>query len=214
MERPRLPISVEGWPFILAPALLAEILALGGLVGWGLLAFALACFVAYFFRDPERVFSGDEGDLAAPADGEIVFVGQVEAAPISGRPALKVSIFMSLFDCHVNRSPADGRVKELKYYPGRFFNASWNKASVENERLVMAIETPNGEEVEVAQIAGMIARRIVCRAREGDELVAGQRYGLIRFGSRLDLYLPPASRVVVVPGQRVKAGQTLLGELG
>ena len=214
MERGRLPISLEGWPFILAPALLAEILALGGLVGWAILAFALACFVAYFFRDPERIFTGEEGDLAAPADGEIVFVGQVAAAPISGRPALKVSIFMSLFDCHVNRSSAGGRVKELRYHPGRFFNASWNKASVENERLIMALETENGEELEVAQVAGMIARRIVCWAREGDELTAGQRYGLIRFGSRLDLYLPPASRLTVVPGQRVKAGQTPLGGLG
>lgn len=213
MEEPRIPIAKEGWPFILAPALLAEILALGGLIGWALLAFAATCLAAYFFRDPPRFFAGEEGEIVAPADGRIVFLGQTEKGPLGEEAAIKVSIFMNLFDVHVNRVPATGRVVEMRYYPGQFFNASLDKASSRNERLALALQTETGQRLNVVQVAGLIARRIVCYARPGDELKAGQRFGLIRFGSRLDLYLPLASQLYVSLGQRVLAGQTPLGRL-
>jgi len=213
MSQPRLPIALEGWPFILAPALLAEILALAGVLWAALLAFGLACFVTYFFRDPERVIPEGGSLVVSPADGRIVFLGQVEAAALSGRPALKVSVFMSLLDVHVNRSPVSGRVEGIKYIPGAFFNASLDKASARNERLALALTTDGGHQVETVQVAGLVARRIVCWTERGDRLEAGQRFGLIRFGSRLDVYLPVESRLEVKPGQRVKAGQSLLGRL-
>jgi len=213
MSQPRLPIALEGWPFILAPALLAEILALGGALWAALLAFGLACFVTYFFRDPERVIPEGESLVVSPADGKIVFLGQVEAAALSGRPALKVSVFMNLLDVHVNRSPVSGRVEGVKYIPGAFFNASLDKASTRNERLALALTTDGGHRVETVQIAGLVARRIVCWTERGDRLQAGQRFGLIRFGSRLDVYLPLESRLEVKQGQRVKAGQSILGRL-
>ncbi len=213
MDQARVPIAREGWPFILAPAVLAEVLALAGWGAWALAAFAAALFSAWFFRDPERYHTPREGLIVSPADGKVIHVGQVEAAPLSGEPALKVSIFMSVVDVHVNRSPVTGRVTAMDYTAGKFFNASLDKASESNERLILALETDGGSRVEVAQIAGLIARRIVCYAKPGDELTAGQRFGLIRFGSRVDLYLPTECRLNVGLGQRVKAGQDVVGRL-
>lgn len=214
MTPARVPIAREGWPYILAPAVLAEVLALAGCIYWGLLAFALALFCAWFFRDPERYHAPAEDRLVSPADGRVIFIGQVDSSPISGRPALKVSIFMSVLNVHVNRAPADGVVTAVDYRAGRFVNASFDKASTDNERLVVAMKTPGGYYLESAQIAGLIARRIVCYAESGDELTAGQRYGLIRFGSRVDMYLPPGSGLDIGRGQKVLAGQTILGRLG
>ncbi len=211
--RARLPIALEGWPFILAPAVLAEILALGGVLWAALIAFAAAVWAAYFFRDPQRITPPGDELVVAPADGRVVFAGLVEATPLGRGAARKVSVFMSLFDVHVNRMPVGGAVEELRYIPGAFLNASLNKASEKNERLILRLKTKKGLEVEVVQIAGLIARRIVCWARSGDEVEAGERFGLIRFGSRVDVYLPEDSRLAVEKGQGVKAGQSVLGWL-
>jgi len=215
--RAKWPVAREGWPFILAPLALALILAAAGILWPAVVLFGLSCFVLYFFRDPERTFTAAEDDvqgwLVCPADGKVVFIGQVAASPLLGRPGLKVSIFMNVLDVHVNRSPVEGRVTALKYVPGRFLNASLDKASEFNERLHLVLRPSRGEEpLELVQIAGLVARRIVCWARVGDELKAGERFGLIRFGSRVDLFLPPGTELQVKNGQRVRAGETLLGK--
>ncbi|MBW1712124.1 MAG: phosphatidylserine decarboxylase family protein [Deltaproteobacteria bacterium] len=212
-DRARVPVAKEGWPFILAPALLALLLAVAGCLWGGLIFFGLACGTTFFFRDPERTFSAEQGAVVSPADGKIVFLGQVEASPLGGGPAVKVSIFMNICDVHVHRSPAGGQVVDLKYVPGQFFNASLDKASEKNERLHLALQTEEGTKMEVVQIAGLIARRIVCWVRPGDRLEAGERLGMIRFGSRVDLYLPLEIQLWVGHGQRVKAGQSLIGKL-
>lgn len=207
----------EGWPFILAPLALAFLLTLGGFFWVGLIFFALACFATYFFRDPARVHSAreDEGEVLAvcPADGRIVQAGPVAATPLGGEAAIKVSVFMSVFDVHVNRAPLAGRVTALKYVPGKFFNASLDKASEHNERLHIALEGEGGLKVELVQIAGLIARRIVPYLALGDALETGERLGMIRFGSRVDLYLPPETDLLVGLGQRVRAGETVLGRI-
>lgn len=213
MNPARVPIAREGWPYILAPAILAEVLALAGSLWWALAAFAVALFCAWFFRDPERYHHHQPDQIVSPADGKIIFIGQVTASPISGQPALKISIFMSVFNVHVNRAPADARVLDMDYRPGKFVNASFDKASDENERLVLAWQTPKGHYFESAQVAGLIARRIVCYAEPGDEYIAGERYGLIRFGSRVDLYLPVDTGIDIGRGAKVVAGQTVLGKL-
>lgn len=216
-RRARLPIALEGWPFILAPALLAEVMALGGWIWPALVAFVLACYAAYFFRDPERVHDSGPGapdrPVVCPADGKIIYIGPVEASPLYGRPAIKVSVFMNVFNVHVNRSPVVGLVEAIRYIPGAFVNASFDKASEKNERLLMGLRTDDGLNLEVVQIAGLIARRIVCWARTGDRLAAGDRFGLIRFGSRVDLYLPPQTVVTIRHGAKVKGGETILGSL-
>ena len=207
----------EGWPFILAPLGLAFLLTLGGVLWLGLIFFALACFATYFFRDPARVHSGREDDdsvlAICPADGRIVHIGPVPASPLEGVEALKISVFMNVFDVHVNRAPVAGRVSALKYVPGRFINASLDKASEHNERLHLALEGQGGLKVELVQIAGLIARRIVPYVRLGQSLEPGQRLGMIRFGSRVDVYLPPETELRVGLNQRVKAGETILGKI-
>ncbi len=210
-------MAKEGWPFILAPLCLAFLLTLGGMLWLGLIFFALTCFVTYFFRDPARVFSRreDDGSVLAicPADGKIVHAGVVPAAPLKGTEALKVSVFMNVFDVHVNRSPIAGRVSALEYVPGRFLNASLDKASEHNERLHLVLEGEQGLSVEVVQIAGLIARRIVPYIALGDTLEPGQRLGMIRFGSRVDIYLPLETELRVGMNQRVRAGETILGRI-
>jgi phosphatidylserine decarboxylase len=176
--------------------------------------FALACFALWFFRDPERVHTTQAGAVVSPADGRIIAIGRVPAAPLGLAPAVKVSIFMSPLDVHVNRAPVEGRVGELRYVPGRFLNASLDKAAEANERLHLSLVLADGGRVELTQVAGFIARRIVCWTRPGDELAAGERFGMIRFGSRVDLYLPLETELFARPGERVRAGETILGRLG
>jgi phosphatidylserine decarboxylase len=174
----------------------------------------LTLFTVFFFRDPSRSPQVDGKAVFAPADGKILEVTRVNN-PTKGvdEEALKVSIFMSLFDVHVNRIPAAGKVSAVTYHPGRFLAANLDKASEQNERNTVSLETHDGRKVVFVQVAGLIARRIACWIRQGDEVRAGQRFGLIRFGSRLDLYMPGDSRVVVVPAQKVKAGETVIGYL-
>ncbi len=208
------PITPEGYPFIGAFALVSLILFwLWSPLGW--LGTLMTCWCAYFFRDPPRVTPVRDGLVVAPADGRI---SQITTAPpphelgLGNKPLPRISIFMSVFDCHVNRSPVTGRIEKILYQPGKFFNADLDKASLDNERNSLVIAIPGGR-VAVVQIAGLIARRIVCFAREGQPLGAGERFGMIRFGSRLDVYLPEGTPSQVAVGQTALAGETVLADL-
>jgi phosphatidylserine decarboxylase len=209
------PIHPEGYPFIGGFAVVTLVLFwLWPPVGWiGVIA-TLWC--AYFFRDPQRVTPIRAGIVVAPADGrvcQIVRVVPPAELKLGERPLPRVSIFMSVFDCHINRSPVAGRIERIVYRAGKFISADLDKASEHNERNAFVIVTGTGERVAAVQIAGLIARRIVCFAREGDNLGAGQRIGMIRFGSRVDVYLPEGTRVLAGEGQIAIAGETLIADL-
>jgi phosphatidylserine decarboxylase len=204
-------IAREGWVHVgiaFAAALIAT-----RLLHWGAAPFWLAAlFVLQFFRDPHRVVSDTPGAVLAPADGRIVLVGRARD-PWLERDALKISVFMNVFNVHSNRSPLACEVAESWYHPGKFFNAALDKASVENERSALWLRTPRGDDVTCVQIAGLVARRVLSYAKRGDRLAAGQRYGFIRFGSRVDVYLRADARPRVSVGERVSAGITVLAEL-
>jgi len=210
------PILDDGWRFIGVFAGLTFIAALTGLAWlfWPLLVLTL--WSVYFFRDPPRVVPQDDGLLIAPADGLVQMVTQaVPPAELGmGELALtRVSIFLSVFDVHVNRSPCSGTVDVVAYRPGKFLNASADKASDDNERVAIALRRPNGRIVGCVQIAGWVARRIICTVRSGQPVAVGERIGHIRFGSRTDLYLPPGARLLVASGQRMIGGETVMAEL-
>ena len=213
-------IAREGFPFILGAALTAVgigALSLAAGLQWlswvALLAFGATFFVTWFFRNPER-FTPDGDDLViSPADGRVLAVEDVQDTPYGGGPSVKVSIFMSVMDVHVNRAPISGKVVRKQYFAGRFLVASLDKASEENERSALTLEDASGRQLTVVQIAGLIARRIVTYPREGGLLTRGNRYGLIRFGSRLELYLPPGTEIAVGPGTRTRSGETVIGKL-
>jgi phosphatidylserine decarboxylase len=209
------PIHPEGYPFIGGFALATAILFwLWPPLGWiGLIA-TLWC--AYFFRDPPRVTPLREGLVVAPADGRVCQVLSVvppQELGLGQGPLLRISIFMSVFDCHINRSPVAGRIDRVIYRTGKFISADLDKASEENERNAFIISSETGPRVAIVQIAGLVARRIVVFAREGDNLAAGQRIGMIRFGSRVDVYLPESARVLTSEGQTAMAGETVLADL-
>jgi phosphatidylserine decarboxylase len=215
MRRLMVPIHREGYPFIAIGLILA--LALGhwvwGPLGW--LFAILTLWVCYFFRDPTRVTPLRDGLVVSPADGRVSLI--VTAVPpaetgLPAEPMTRISVFMNVFDCHVNRSPASGRIVEQIYTPGLFLNAELDKASEDNERNAVLIETA-GTRIGVVQIAGLVARRIVTFVREGDDLVAGQRIGLIRFGSRVDVYLPLSAQVLAGLDQMAIAGETVIADL-
>ena len=206
-------LAPEGWPFVLGGAAFAIVVYLLWPRGIPLAALGLllALFSLWFFRNPDRTPPSGAGVVVSPADGRIVYAG--ESPP--GRYALvagkRVSVFMSPFDVHVNRAPVTGRVASVRYHKGAFHVASVDKASLMNEQNGVAIVTPGERTVTYVQIAGMLARRIVCDLKEGDAVRQGQRVGMIRFGSRLDLYLPEEVRLSVVPGDRVRAGESVIG---
>src|SRR4029077_3929339 len=209
------PIHPQGYPFIGGFALASLILFwVWTPLGWiGTLATA---WCAYFFRDPVRVTPTREGLVVAPADGRVSRV--VNAVPpaelgLSERPLPRISIFMSVFDCHVNRSPVTGRIEKMVYRAGKFISADLDKASDDNERNAFIIATAGGARIAVIQIAGLVARRIVPFAREGEAGAAGARIGMIRFGSRVDVYLPEGARVLAAEGQTAIAGETVLADL-
>ena len=209
------PVHRDGLKFLL-PAVALSILffLLWAPLGW--LFAIVALYVAYFFRDPDRITPLREGLVIAPADGRISAIEDIVPPPELGLgPArcTRISIFLSVFDVHINRSPVPGRIKRSVYVPGAFLNADLDKASLENERRAIVIETPTGVEIGVVQIAGLIARRIVTFSGEGDSLGVGQRFGLIRFGSRVDVYLPVNRRGLVAVGQTAIGGETVLADL-
>ncbi|MCE2948180.1 MAG: phosphatidylserine decarboxylase [bacterium] len=205
-------LAREGWPFIaLAVGAAAAVAAFAGGL-WSLPLWVVALFVVQFFRDPCRSFDAGANAVISPADGRIVAVEKARD-PYLERDALKVSVFMNVFNVHSNRVPVDGEVREVRYFPGRFFNAAIDKASLENERNAMVIDTADGTRVTCVQIAGLIARRILCYAKPGDRVERGQRFGFIRFGSRVDVYLPPDATPRAMLGDVVFAGQTVLAEL-
>jgi phosphatidylserine decarboxylase len=209
------PPHPAGRPFILVGIVAIALgLGLGAWLSW--LGVIFTAFCLYFFRDPERVPPGRTGALLAPADGRVVTVSA--AVPpaelgLGGEPRWRVGIFLSVLDVHVNRVPADGTVTRIAYRHGTFVNAALDKASEDNERNAIAIRLHDGKTIAVVQIAGLIARRIVCDIREGDAVLAGARFGIIRFGSRTDLYLPEGVRPLVAEGQTMIGGETVIAEL-
>ena len=205
-------IAREGWPFIAAAVAVALAVGWFGSWWWSVPFWLALAFVVQFFRDPPRAVPGDQRTVVAPADGRVVAVERAED-PYLGRQATKVSVFMNVFNVHSNRSPVDGEVKRSWYNPGAFFNAELDKASLENERSALWLRADAGADVTCVQIAGLIARRILCYAKAGDHLRRGDRFGFIRFGSRVDVYLPDGARVRVALGEKVRAGSTILAEL-
>lgn len=207
------PVHPEGYPFIGAFALVSLLLFLiWSPLGW--IGAALTIWCALFFRNPKRVTPIRDGLVVSPADGRVSMITSVVPPAelgLGAKPMLRVSIFMSVFNCHVNRAPVPGRIERIVYTPGKFINAELDKASEDNERNAMVISTPNGE-IGVVQIAGLVARRIVSFVRVGQEMAAGERFGLIRFGSRLDVFLPEGTTTLVSPGQTAIAGETVLAD--
>jgi len=214
MNTPHYPhpiIAREGWPF-LAGSILIALLVTFLSPAWSILFWVIAVFVLQFFRDPARSGSTAANAVLSPADGRIVVVEQT-LDPYGQREALKISVFMNVFNVHSNRSPVDGEVLSTEYFPGKFFNAALDKASLENERNAMVLRTKAGHVVTAVQVAGLVAKRILCYAKAGDTLARGQRYGFIRFGSRVDVYLPIGSRPRVTIGDKVSATSTVLADL-
>ena len=205
-------IAREGWPFVAIALAATVVLAwLFGTVG-GLVGLAALAFVVQFFRDPAREIPMQPGIVLSPADGRIVSVGKTRD-PFLDRDALKISVFMNVFNVHSNRSPVDGDVRNAWYRAGSFVNADLDKASEENERNALHLVTKEGRDVTCVQVAGLIARRILCYVKPGDTLARGQRYGFIRFGSRVDVYLPPQATALVSEGARAIAGETVLADI-
>jgi len=204
-------IAREGWPHVLITVGLA-LLATWLLCWWSIPFWLLLVFVVQFFRDPHRETPQTPGVVVSPADGRVVRVGKARD-PYLDRDALKISVFMNVFNVHSNRSPVDAHVQQRWYHAGSFLNAALDKASVENERTALHLRMDDGTDVTCVQIAGLVARRILCYANEGDRLARGQRYGFIRFGSRVDVYLPPAASPKVSIGDTVTAGIAVLASL-
>ena len=209
------PIHQAGWPFIAAALAAAGLLYLAWapLAGVGLVA---ALFCVYFFRDPDRVVPLRPGLVVSPADGMVTAVDSApppEELGMGDRALTRVSIFLNVFDVHVNRIPTDGTIAELAYRKGKFVNAASDKASEDNERQTVRLTTADGRDIAFVQIAGLIARRIVCNLRQGQSVRTGERFGLIRFGSRADVYLPDGVSALVAPGQRMIAGESVIADL-
>ena len=206
----------QGFAFI-AIALLVNVLLVLFAGPWGWLFAPITIWVIAFFRDPDRAVPSGKNQLICPADGRLLPIVTAEPPPeldLGLEKRLRLSIFMNVFNVHVNRMPCDGTVTRLAYRPGKFFNASFDKASVHNERMAIRVRPDDdlGGEIAVVQIAGLIARRIVCDLKEGERVWRGNRFGIIRFGSRVDVYLPAGANVLVKEGQNVRAGETLLAE--
>jgi phosphatidylserine decarboxylase len=214
MKTPPYPhpvIAREGWFILLGAALVSVLVSFWS--GWASIPFWLfTVFALQFFRDPPREAPDGALNVLCPADGRVVCVEDAYD-PHAQRQALKISVFMNVFNVHSNRIPVDGRVVSIDYFPGKFFNAALDKASLENERSAMVLSTPAGVRVTAVQVAGLVAKRILCHVRPGDTVYAGQRYGFIRFGSRVDVYLPQGSRPRVAIGDKVQATSTVLAEL-
>jgi phosphatidylserine decarboxylase len=212
-----LPIHIhpEGWRFIgLFGAISFFLFYICQPLGW--VGIILTGWCAYFFRNPKRFTPVQDGLIVSPADGIVCGIKQMETPAEFGlgkNPCLRISIFLNVFDVHVNRIPIGGKILKSIYQPGQFFNAADEKASDQNERQSLVIQVPNGPQIAVVQIAGLIARRILCQAQEGDQVQTGATYGLIRFGSRMDIYLPEGVFPSIIEGQRMIAGETVIADL-
>lgn len=210
------PIHREGWKFIAIFAVATLVLFwIATPLGW--LGVILTAWCTYFFRDPPRVTPVRDGLLISPADGVVQMIERAvppEELGMGGDALLRISVFMNVFNVHVNRSPVDATVTALAYRPGKFLNAALDKASIDNERQSLKLKLASGKEIAVVQIAGLVARRILCEAREGQQLKAGERFGLIRFGSRVDVYLDDSMVPLVCVGQTMVGGETVIAEDG
>ncbi len=205
-------IAREGWQFLAIAVAIAALVTYFGGGWWSLLLWLVALFVLQFFRDPAREIPQQAGAVLSPADGRIVKVERTQDEYLK-REAIKISVFMNVFNAHSNRSPVDGTVQQVWYNPGKFFNADLDKASTENERNALWLKTSDGQDVTCVQVAGLIARRILCYVKASDVVARGQRYGFIRFGSRVDVYLPLTATVKVAIGDKVSATSTILAVL-
>ncbi len=205
------PVARTGYPLIFSAAFVTAVFALLELTVFALIGLFATFFIAYFFRDPDRVIPNEGGCVISPADGKVILAERVEGNPFDDRTCMKISIFMSIFSVHINRIPFDGTIKNIDYTPGEFLPANLDKASWKNEQNAVLLETEDGKQMVFVQIAGLIARRIICRIRSGDTVSRGQRYGMICFGSRLDIYLPEDVEPIVAIGDYVNAGTSILG---
>ena len=211
MKKIRIPVAKEGYPFIGFAGFVTLIAALLDYDIASMIALAVTVFVLYFFRDPERVSPTASDAIVCPADGKVISIEKMFDDKFINEHVYKISIFMNVFNVHVNRVPFPGTVTDIKYSPGRFYSANSERGALENETCAVIMECENGRKFAFVQMAGLIARRIVCWAEKGNTLLAGERFGLIRFGSRVDVYLPSQVQVEVLNGQKVKAGETVLG---
>ncbi len=205
-------IAPDGYPFIIVFALITILVYIFGKPWMAVLPLTVTLFMALFFRDPDRTIPVDKGAFVSPADGKVILIKDVYEKDYLKAESKEISIFMSIFNVHVNRAPFEGNVSLIKHSPGKFLVAHKDAASIENENTVMVLEGKDGK-ILVRQVAGLVARRIVCRVKAGDVLRRGERYGMIKFGSRLDVYLPKETEIQVRVGDKVKAGQTVLGIL-
>jgi len=209
MHKPSIGLSLEGLPFVFFTAMATLTFALLDCWFMATLLLAVLFLVLNFFRDPERVIPQEQGVAVSPADGKVIKV-QTMRDPMTGEDRTAICVFMNVFNVHVNRMPVAGRIARIAYFGGKFVNASFDKASTDNERNTLLVEDGDGKTWTVVQIAGLIARRIICWGEQGDALGRGQRFGLIKFGSRVDLYIPTDYEPVVRTGEKVFAGQTIL----
>ena len=205
-------IAREGWPFLGIGIVVSVLVSFLLGIAWALPFWTATLFVLQFFRDPPREIPDDPQAVLAPADGRVVAVGKARD-PYLEREALKISVFMNVFNVHSNRSPVDGTVRQRWYHAGSFLNAALDKASLENERNALWLQTRDGADVTCVQIAGLVARRILCYVDQGAALARGQRYGFIRFGSRVDVYLPPDAEATATLGDKVYAAESILARL-
>ncbi|MEQ1775756.1 MAG: phosphatidylserine decarboxylase [Burkholderiales bacterium] len=212
MNYPHPIIAREGWPFIALALVVAIAVQVVAGWAWALFFWLVVVFMIQFFRDPPRTVPSEACAVISPADGRVVSIERARD-PYLDRDALKISVFMNVFNAHSNRSPVDGEVRNTWYHPGSFLNAALAKASLENERAALWIKMPNGADVTCVQVAGLVARRILCYAKTGDTLARGQRFGFIRFGSRVDLYLPLSATPRAVVGDKVYATESVLATL-
>lgn len=213
MDKNRVPVAVEGLPFVVAAGSVSILFYLAGGRIQTIFFSALTLFIIWFFRNPEREIPAGKNIVVSPADGKVIDISEGPENRILKRRMKKISIFMNLFNVHINRIPCSGRITDILYNPGKFISANLEKASLENEQNAIVLETSQGDKLLFIQIAGLIARRIVCRLEKGDLVETGQRFGLIRFGSRVDVYLPRNSDIKVSVGQKVTGGESVLALL-
>jgi len=211
MKEPQIPVTREGYPFIALAGFMTLVFAFLEYELFAISGIVLTGFVVNFFRDPERIGPDDEDVIVSPADGKIIQIEKVFDEKFLQEHAYKISIFMSVLDVHVNRLPFAGEVERIIYSPGSFYAANTDQAALENENCAIVVSTPKNFKYAVVQVAGLLARRIVCWTDKGDKLERGARFGMIRFGSRVDVFLPQQVQIEVTSGKRVKAGETVLG---